>query len=1200
MADTDETVVSDGTHSAPTLAAPVHTLPTLPEGERIAGRYRVVSLLGRGGFGEVYGVVDQQAGDAPRALKLYRLGDARSRALQALKGEFELLGTLSHPNLARVHDFGYVGESVAYFTQDLVPSATRFHHAVQAGKLRHPKTLDLLMQLCRALDYLHDRAILHGDIKPSNVLVDAETNELTLLDFGIARAFGPSEGSNIIGTYAYLAPEIVAGRPFDARADLYALGVILYRIVAGRLPFERKGVEVLRQQIEQDVPPLPESVPEETRALIERLLAKSPDDRFASAAELLEVLGRTYGVDVASRSKAALISYVRAPRLLGCDTILSSLLARGRSPECDVLQLVGPSGTGKTRLLREARYRLQLEGCTWIHVRVRRNEEDLLGRLARRVLTPLLLDGLADDDQRELRRAYPFLRSTRRHRINPPVDPERAARRQRTALSRALHRIFRTRPGVFCIDATERIDAESARSLSEVIALLAGLPGVQCVVCGRSVPLDIVGPVLTTSALTPSLARAVIEDVLGDKTLLEGSELDATIQRGAHSGAWIEEALRHGVEAGAIERREGSWVAHPDQLRAHPLSHLLRRRIAQLDPEARYLALHLALLDRPTTIMALSQMMRVNVPELATQVQALVRADMARISHVQGRVEYGLEDRFVEPAIQSFSKLGARAAHRRLGQWLVEQQGAENLARAAAHYRDAQDGRKARGLFLRAARLADRAGQPLRALRYLDAGRPESPDFAHLLMRADLAERGGARDEWAHALEALQGFRRRVSPSERIQIDVRRVRHALRVGETDHGMKVCRAALRRARALDHPAIGELLLLAGHLELGRARLDAADRWYRKAAARGSQDNDPVQEARAWQGASLCAMVRGRTHDALQMANAARDAAKGQRDHVLHSEVQRQLGNVLRGFGDLRGARAAYRKAVRSARRVGRLDLEAKSLNNLGTVAQFMGDPDEAELALLRSIALKERIGAEASALLGYNNLAGLLIALGRYEDAQPLLDRIVEQGPGAGLIYSIALGNRGDLLAAWGRFDDALTHYERGASIARQSDNAGQTTHALTGYARTILMRAHDGDVQRATEAESELRDIAEARSVAEGTRRWLTTRAMLLDAQGRAQEAVEVAHQAVTTQDRATGFADIYGTELDARRIYAVCLARAGRMGAAARQHRSCVKTLERLAQRLTDSARPAFLQRHPLHAAIVHGALDTKLGSAW
>lgn len=234
------------------------------------------------------------------------------------------------------------------------------------------------------------------------------------------------------------------------------------------------------------------------------------------------------------------------------------------------------------------------------------------------------------------------------------------------------------------------------------------------------------------------------------------------------------------------------------------------------------------------------------------------------------------------------------------------------------------------------------------------------------------------------------------------------------------------------------------------------------------------------------------------------------------------------------------------------------------------------------------------------MLGYNNLAGLLIALGRFEDAQPLLDRIVEQGPGAGLIYSIALGNRGDLLAAWGRFDDALTHYERGASIARQSDNAGQTMHALTGYARTLLMRAHDGDVRRAAEAESELRDIAEARSVAEGTRRWLTTRAMLLDAQGRAQEAVEVAHQEVTTQDRATGFADIYGTELDARRIYAVCLARAGRTGAATRQHRSCVKTLELLAQRLADFARPAFLQRHPLHAAIVHGALDTKLGSAW
>lgn len=1201
MTDTDETVVSRGTLSAPTVAteSPVTpVLPTLPEGERIGGRYRVVSLLGRGGFGEVYGVVDQQAGDAPRALKLYRLGDARSRALEALKGEFELLGTLRHPNLARVYDFGYVGESVAYFTQDLVPAASRFDHAVSGGRLRDPKTLDLLMQLLRALDYLHHRAILHGDVKPSNVLVDVESNELTLLDFGIARAFGPSEDTNIIGTYAYLAPEIVAGRPFDARADLYALGVILYRVLAGRLPFDTKGVELLRQQVEAAVPPLPESVPSDTRALVMRLLAKSPDDRHASASELASEIGRLYGVDVETRSDEALSSYVRAPRLLGADTLLETLSARGRQPEQDVLQIVGPTGTGKSRLLREARHRLQLEGRTWIHVRVRRDDRELIARIARRVLTPALLAELSDDDRRELQQAHPFLRRGRRRRVLPPVDPERAGRRRRAALGRALRRVFEKRPGVICFDSVERMTPPVTDYVSEIVSQLVRFDEVQCVVSGRSVPLDVVGPELATHVLPPDSARRLVEDVLGDAALLAGSELGSTLERGAHSGAWIEEALRHGVESGAIERREGAWIAHAEQLSARPLPELLRRRIERLEAEARWLALHLALFEQPVTIVVLSELMGVDVPELAAQVQALVRADLAHIRHVRGRVEYELDDRFVEPTIRSFSSVGVRRAHRRLAKWLVAQPGADELARAARHFGEAGESRRARACWLRAARTADESGQPLRALRYLDAGSPEEPDLDFAFRRADLAERGGAKEAWAECIATLQSFRRRAAPTRRVDIDLRRVRHALHVGETETGLRVCRSALRRARKHGSDHVGELLLLAGQLELGRGRLDVADAWYRKAAAQASRDDDPVLEARAWQGASLCAMVRGRAMEALEMANAAHDAAKGQRDHVLQSEVQRQLGNVLRGLSDLRGAGKAYRKAVRAARLVGRLDLEAKSLNNLGTVAQFLGDPEEAEVALTRSIALKEQIGADASALLGYNNLAGLLIALGRFADAKPLLERVAAEGEG--LIHSIALGNLGDLHAACDQHDVALEHYQAGVSHARRSDNAGQTTHALTGLARTCLLRGAAGDLERAAEAEEELRSIAEGRTVAEGTRRWLTTRAMVLDARGDVEGAVETAHRAVSVQDRATGFADVFGTELDARRIYAVCLARAGREGAARRQHRSCVSRLDRLTQRLPASARAVFLGAHPLHAAIVRGDLDPPRGSAW
>ncbi|MBZ0119940.1 MAG: serine/threonine protein kinase, partial [Sandaracinaceae bacterium] len=282
------------------------------EGARIADRYRVVALLGRGGYGEVYRVADELDGGRPLALKLYRVGAAPPEALDALRGEFSLLASLHHPHRARVHDFGQVGE-LAFFTQELVEGVPAHHAGLDLGSER---LVRLVAQLARALDYLHGRDLLHGDIKPSNVLIDVEREHLTLLDFGIARSFG-RVGEQVAGTFGYLAPELLLGGSVDGRADLYAVGALLYRLASGRVPFHGTPSEIVTAQLEGPPPPLPASMPPALARIVERLLALDPAARFASAAELVQELSRATGVVISG--DVSLTSFVLGARSVGLD-----------------------------------------------------------------------------------------------------------------------------------------------------------------------------------------------------------------------------------------------------------------------------------------------------------------------------------------------------------------------------------------------------------------------------------------------------------------------------------------------------------------------------------------------------------------------------------------------------------------------------------------------------------------------------------------------------------------------------------------------------------------------------------------------------------------------------------------------------------------------------------------------------------------
>ncbi len=282
----------------------------LAPGQRVAG-YVIDQLIGRGGMGEVYRATQ----DRPRrvvALKIIRAGLSSPRARLRLEAEADLLARLDHPGIARVIESGFLSLGEAADRQPPSPFfSMEFVEGVPINVFARDRGLDpaaiveLMRQVCEAVEHAHRRGIIHRDIKPDNILVD-EKSHPRVLDFGVARAIerdldvALTQPGLLPGTLAYMAPEQAAGDTdgVDTRSDVYALGVVLYELLTGRLPYATHGrspIQVLRAIQEGNAPSPGSIVPElrgELDLIVTSAMEKDPQRRYGSAGALADDLGR--------------------------------------------------------------------------------------------------------------------------------------------------------------------------------------------------------------------------------------------------------------------------------------------------------------------------------------------------------------------------------------------------------------------------------------------------------------------------------------------------------------------------------------------------------------------------------------------------------------------------------------------------------------------------------------------------------------------------------------------------------------------------------------------------------------------------------------------------------------------------------------------------------------------------------------------
>ena len=298
--------------------------------ELLAGRYSIERELGRGGMGIVL-LARDVALDRPVAIKLLpphlaTRPDERDRFLQ----EARTAAGLAHPNIVPIHLVEARGDLV-FFVMGFVDGETLRERVERAGPLPPRLATKLLQEVAWALGAAHQRGVIHRDVKPDNIMIERATERAVVTDFGIALGKSAGGGGSVTGTARYMSPEQACGEPVDARSDLYSLGATFFYALTGRAPFEAANAPAIITKHVYEIAPrvqqLRPEVPVKLGGVVDRLLRKTPSERFQTADDLARVAGELRGRDF--RAPPLLRAFVRNAQVSTLVLLTSVLAGRG-------------------------------------------------------------------------------------------------------------------------------------------------------------------------------------------------------------------------------------------------------------------------------------------------------------------------------------------------------------------------------------------------------------------------------------------------------------------------------------------------------------------------------------------------------------------------------------------------------------------------------------------------------------------------------------------------------------------------------------------------------------------------------------------------------------------------------------------------------------------------------------------------------
>jgi serine/threonine protein kinase len=273
-------------------------------GKSLNGRYLIEEILGQGGMSAVYKATDPNLRRVVAVKMIHSHLSDNADFVRRFEEEAKAVAQLRHPNIIQVYDFNH-HEDNYFMVLEFVPGETFQDHLKRLNasgrRLSITKAIEYMIEICEAVDYAHQRGMIHRDIKPANLMLSV-TGQAILMDFGIAKIVGGTQHTAtgaVVGTAMYMSPEQIKGEHPDRRSDIYSLGITLFEMVSGRPPFEADSAMTLMMMHVNDPVPNPRDlnpeVPDDLVAVINKALAKNPNDRYQTAAQMAAALKNVLG-----------------------------------------------------------------------------------------------------------------------------------------------------------------------------------------------------------------------------------------------------------------------------------------------------------------------------------------------------------------------------------------------------------------------------------------------------------------------------------------------------------------------------------------------------------------------------------------------------------------------------------------------------------------------------------------------------------------------------------------------------------------------------------------------------------------------------------------------------------------------------------------------------------------------------------------
>ncbi|MFN7975635.1 MAG: tetratricopeptide repeat protein [Acidobacteriota bacterium] len=1085
------------------------------------GPWTVVDELGRGGMGVVYRARRETDG-VECALKTIEALDPG--ILASIRREIRALDRLRHPDIVRVLDHG-VADGRPWYAMELLEGASLRSLTLDQGRSQAtvlfdrdaspaappgavPASLGVAIEtihsLCAPLSYLHGEGIVHRDLKPENVLIRPDGRPV-LVDFGLMVEL-PIEmsrdtlamTSDHAGTAWYCAPEQWRGETVDARADLYAMGCVLYELLTGRPPFLGPTVgEIMWHHLNSSPTPPSEllpGIPPALDGIVARLLAKDPRKRIGYCDVLAADLERL-GATIDDRAPPGR-PYLYRPQFAGRAALmreLSEYLLAAQRGRGSLLCAGGESGVGKTRMAIELSAAATVSSMTVIHgdnvaaIPARGSVASPLSSFAglfRFVEDRCRLGGRAEvarilgDKGPLLARYHPTLAAVAGvmdHPAPEELSPDAARHRLHAVLSDVLQAVARDRPCLLILDDLQWAD-ETSIELLRFLASSGRIGRVPLVILAlfraeeATREIASLADAATASFPLGRLDQEDVDRIACDMLAMESFPPEMSRFLSAETEGnplFVAEYLRGAVAERLVTRdTAGVWrlaTGGGGGLRLpSTLQQLLGARVAALDPAARDLLGAAAVLGRELDE---SVLFRVAGGDGATDVSfadafrdlfaARLLEDAGggacRFSHDKIRevVYGGVED-------DRRRQLHARAA--RVQMALPEEARRACLAAIAAHWEAAGDLVAARPFYRDAARQArdaiafDEAERLYRrSLALAEPGAIETAEIRlelgdHVLrVRGRLAE---ARTELVRAIAEGEAAGHRELA---LRAETARIRIARTQGQLSEAFELAAAAAARCRALGLRHLeGRLVSEQASAAILLGLVEESESLNDRALAIHREVGDRMGEAQLWNNVAHVHHRAGRLAEAAVLYERALAFARSEGARSFEAILLGNLGAMKLQVGDHEEARALLEASVAVAVSVGARDLEAAVRTNLATLEREIGRDAQAEVLFRHALSIHEEIGNAGGIATVLSGLALIATDAGRYDDARAMQERVLQIVRKVGDRYKecVALNELAYNDEEEGRSIVARERYEASLAIARELGDLTHESNAL--------------------------------------------------------------------------------------------------------------------------------------------------------